>query len=100
MRTVSLFLVCMLSGLSAASAQDKAAEIPKDVVIAWRKFVGAEFGHLNAGPRSVPGFTVKFWRKGWLSKAPAPEQPFGLQLRSSSITDAALMELAGLKKLS
>jgi hypothetical protein len=88
--------------------------LPAKVVRAWQQ-AGAEAGWLRVeehggwwffhpldeSPRAgdMPGFRIRFWRAGFLSGLPAPQQPFGLDLGGAPVTDAELKELAGLKNL-
>ncbi|MCI0376475.1 MAG: hypothetical protein L0215_02590 [Gemmataceae bacterium] len=100
-------------------ASDPPQPLPKEIVEAWKE-AGAKVGWLRAkdvGFRSrqfvfhefdpeqpaaagdVPAFHLVRWQTGQLAKLPAPMTAFGLFLSRAEVTDAALKELIGLKKL-
>src|SRR5205823_2646582 len=89
--------------------------LPEDIVAAWKK-AGAQVGWMRIEKRSVtltssgakegkagdvPVFYFGFfsWKDGLLAGLPGPERPFGLSLAGTTISDAGLKELAGLKQL-
>ncbi|HMD54167.1 MAG TPA: leucine-rich repeat domain-containing protein [Phycisphaerae bacterium] len=73
------------------------------ILAAWEK-AGAQsgwmdsVGHWDAGKTGLPGEVPAFWFKQWtpglISKLPAPNQNFGLELVETNITDSGLKELA------
>jgi hypothetical protein len=50
-------------------------------------------------PGDLPAFSLAGWEPGRLAKLPVPATAFGLVLRFTPVTDAALKELAGLSGL-
>lgn len=100
-------------------AVDRPQPLPMEIVDAW-KAAGAKVGWLRikqlgfrsrqfvfhefeagqpAAPGDVPAFHLVRWQTGQLAKLPAPTAAFGLFLFRAEVTDAALKELAGLKRL-
>src|SRR5262245_20998303 len=115
--------VSILVGLFACCAKDRAAEPAKEAVpslspelmAAWNK-AGAEVGWMAVGRNGfkvwnewhpdikgkkgqVPAFRFSDWKVGIVGNLPQPQQPFGLDLGTSGITDAGLKEVAELKNL-
>jgi hypothetical protein len=100
-------------------SSDAPGPLPKEIIDAW-KAAGAKVGWLRtkrfgfrsrqfvfhevdaeqpAAPGDVPAFQLMRWKAGQIGKLPAPTAAFGLVLSRAEVTDAALKELAGLKKL-
>jgi Leucine-rich repeat (LRR) protein len=99
-----LLLALSEIGNVAAHPQDKNAQakpLPEETVAAWTK-AGAEVVWINSKPGQagdMPAFRFQTWKEGVLSKLPAPESAFGLDLSKTEITDAGLKELAAFKNL-
>lgn len=84
--------------------------LPEAVVRAW-KDAGAKVGWMTVDASgalafvekpeagAVPAFRFAKWKDGVVSKLPAPEAPFGLDLAKTEVTDTGLKELAALKRL-
>jgi internalin A len=104
---------------TAPAVLDRPQPLPVEVVDAW-KVAGARDGWLRtkhlgfrsrqyifhdvdaerpAAPGDVPAFHLARWKAGQLATLPVPKAAFGLFLSRAEVTDAALKELAGLKKL-
>lgn len=113
LRGVAVAAFCFLLGPAGCGRQERKAPppspLPNDVVWAW-EYSGATLGWTNTddyvgfarkerAPGADPAFTFKVWRDGVIPKLPAPAKPFGLFLASTSVTDAGLKDLAGLRNL-
>ena len=85
--------------------------LPRELVAAWRE-AGATVGWMKddegwllfrqgveGKPGEVPAFHFRKWTGGVVGQLPQPQQAFGLVLRGKEVTDAGLVELAGLKSL-
>src|SRR5262249_17422020 len=87
--------------------------LPKMIVDAWTK-AGVEPGWVRFGPGGhdgfsdppfgpragdIPGFIFFPWREGVLAKLPPPQEPFGLEMGNTEMTDVGLKELARLQHL-
>src|SRR5262245_27835640 len=115
MQAVTLLLAwCLaLDVMAAPSPLAKApGPLPAGLVKAWNEAgatIGSirpdgerghlEFGPSSTGPRSVPAFRFKTWRKGMIAALQAPTSSFGLDLSLVKVTDADLKELGGLDHL-
>jgi hypothetical protein len=86
--------------------------LPEEIVQAWEK-AGARPGWIGLNKYgkflfaeeatgltgAVPAFRFSGWKDGVVAGLPVPAAPFGLDLDRTSVTDAGLRELAGLKSL-
>lgn len=104
---------------NAPGTLDRPQPLPMAIVDAWmaagakigwlrikhlgfrsRQFVFHEFNASQpAAPGDIPAFHLVRWQPGQLAKLPAPTAAFGLFLSRAEVTDAALKELVGLKRL-
>src|SRR5262245_26709942 len=107
----SFVVVLVLVGPAGPSlGQDKQPKaLPQPIIETWTQagatagwlrqdFLGfVQFFPASAAPRTgdVPGFRIAVWREGVVAELPPPQQPFGLDLTSTQVTDAGLKELAG-----
>lgn len=104
----------LVGGSGGYAAPPDTKELPKPlpdtVVKAW-KDAGATVGWMTVDASgtltfvekpeagAVPAFRFAKWKDGVVSKLPAPEAAFGLDLAKTDLTDTGLKELTGLKHL-
>ena len=88
-------------------------ELPADLIAAWKK-AGARVGWMKPDNEwlvlffcedaegktgLIPAFRFPEWTAGMVAQLPQPQTAFGLDLHNTSVSDAGLKELAGLKSL-
>lgn len=108
-RSIKLLVVTVAVLAVAPVTSQEPMAVPAKIVTAWKK-AGAQvgwYGLNNLGFRpggkgkkeELPAFLFTKWKDGLLRDLPAPEQPFGLGLQGTSISDAGVKEIVGLKQL-
>lgn len=111
-RSVALAALVLTAGIAIRAGADEPKALPRDVTDAWEKagamtgWVGRDengaLGFRAGGPGKkgeVPGFRLVRWEAGALAKLPAPAAAFGLDLSSSTASDADMKALAKMKSL-
>ncbi len=108
------FAVALVTGQFGLAGQPDKKDLPKPlpdkIIKAW-KDAGATVGWMKMEPSgllifveepeagAIPAFRFAKWTDGVVTKLPAPETAFGLDLAKSEVTDTGLKELANLKSL-
>src|SRR5262245_11937201 len=105
-------------GFTQTPKRDSRQPLSEEIVKAW-KDANAEVGWIEwsevcrvgwlgyfgftsekeGGTGELPGFKFVEWQQGVVTRLPAPEAAFGLDLDHTQVTDASLKELARLKSL-